>query len=513
MATPLPEHLVDEVRSRVDILDIAGDATTLRKVGPRWVGLCPLHSEKTPSFTINEELNVFYCFGCKEGGDAIGLYERLTGADFKEAILELAADLGLSPAPSAERNPLETACERFCAFLEASPDAQHYLTRRGITRPVWRRYEVGFAPASGTGLWQALRNQFPVDELIGANLVVQRDGVIRDCLADRLVFPVRRPGGSLSGFCARSLKANVKAKYLNTHDLPKSRLLLGFRQARRQRSSGVTLVEGVFDVLALATAQRVGVAVLGSEVSPQQCELLARLTKSVTIAFDGDEAGRSAVAKALPLLLKAGLDVKAATLPADTDPSSLHADGRLLQILDSSGDAIEAALDAAGRLNAPREQAAAVKAVIRAVRAIPDSLSRLGYERMVSQRFNLARLPTEAPQRTRYKSRVSQQERRVLTHLLLTDWNLEPDSLPSPSIFSSPTFRRAYQELLILKKEGPRPVPVVRLLDRLAPAASDDVVQLLLDPDFLTDSPQELINGLKRLVRARWLRQNENSSH
>ncbi|MBV8202506.1 MAG: DNA primase, partial [Acidobacteria bacterium] len=353
----LTPQLVQAVRDAVDIVAIASEHTRLRKAGRHYQGLCPLHKEKTPSFSVDPVKGLFYCFGCGAGGDAIKLHMLTTNDDFPSAIEALAQRYGI-PLPSRavraggqpERDiegALASAAGFFAEQLRRSAAAQRYLAGRRVPPELVERFGLGYAPDSWQALTDSLRGRVAVADLEAAGLVgrSERD---RDRLYDRfrhrLMFPIHNPSGRLVGFGGRAL-GDDKAKYVNTVETErfhKGHLLYGLYQARQEirEERRAVLVEGYFDVIATVASGRPGaVAGMGTALTQEQAKLLARYADEVVVAYDGDRAGEAAFERALPILLAEGLGVLRASFGEGHDPDSLR--------LASGEAAVAAAIDGA----------------------------------------------------------------------------------------------------------------------------------------------------------------------
>ena len=381
----LNPQLIQAVRDAVDIVGIASDHTRLVKAGRRYQGLCPIHKEKSPSFSVDPVQGLFYCFGCGAGGDAIKLHMLTTGDDFPAAIENLAMRYAI-PLPSRtearfaggkpERNiegALQAGAEFFRDQLRKSPFARKYLeeTRR-IPPELVERFGLGYAPEGFQNILPALRARVPQSDLEAAGLVgrSERSGEPYDRFRHRLMFPIHNAAGRLVGFGGRAL-GDDKAKYVNTAETDrfhKGFLLYGLHLAKREiRETGrAILCEGYFDVIGTVACGLEGaVAGMGTALTPEQTKLLARYTEEVVVAYDGDNAGESAFRRALPLLLAEGLGVRRARFPGSHDPDSLRLEAgeeAVRAAIVGAEDAVTAELDRlipAGAARDPRAQAKA----------------------------------------------------------------------------------------------------------------------------------------------------------
>ena len=339
----------DRVKDATDLVELAGELTELRRSGPdQFVGRCPLHDERTGSFTITVSKQLFHCFGCGAGGDALELVQRHLGLDFVGALEHLARRAGVelereaeSAAAAARRR--RTARRLALVARAAQFYAQHlrsahgeralmYLASRGLHQPILETFVVGVAPAGPHELLTAAAKAgFDAGELLGAGLAQRRNGKIEDRFRDRIMFPTSDWRGTVVGFGARRLK-DRGAKYVNSPQSPwyqKSHLLYAASQARPHAASEgrTVVVEGYTDALALHQAGiQNTVASMGTAVTDEQIALLKRLAPAATLVLDGDSSGTAAALKAGALAAAAGLDVKVAVLPVGADPADVAQD-------------------------------------------------------------------------------------------------------------------------------------------------------------------------------------------
>jgi DNA primase len=353
----IPDDVKNEIRARADIVAVIGQHVQLRKAGRNHKGLCPFHHEKSPSFNVNDERQMFYCFGCHKKGDVFTFVMEYEGKSFVEAAQYLAARFGVtiperreSPADRRQRSERERMLETnklaagfFRDVLlhpERGEPGRRYLRERGISDQTAEAFQLGYAPDDWHALGEFLSaRRVPVDIPTKLGLIVKQPsaGGYYDRFRDRLMCPVVMPGGEIAGFSGRRLKsgddAKAGAKYINSPESPvykKSSLLFGLHLARNGfRSRGrAVLVEGNFDVVSLHQAGfEETVAPLGTALTEQQVELLRRLAGEVVLLYDGDDAGRAATLKSLETLVAADVAVRIAVLPTGQDPDSVVARG------------------------------------------------------------------------------------------------------------------------------------------------------------------------------------------
>src|SRR5215210_1643813 len=339
---------VEEVKAAADMLAVVSTRTQLRKAGARYVGRCPFHEERTPSFSVNATDKFYYCFGCGAKGDLITFVRETEQLDFAGAIESLADRFNVqieyeetSPEQDARRRRrdhlfelLESAAsfyERYLWESQAGSLARDYLAGRGLREPVCREYRLGLA-LGGSGLARkALERGFTRDELAAAGLV-RRNG--SDYFHGRLLFPLSDARGRVLGFQARKLREDdpLRAKYVNSPEselFRKGDLLYGLDRARAAiaKQERAVVVEGNTDVLALRQAGiEPVVASMGTALTERQLKELGRLTTRIWLCFDGDAAGEAATLRGMELAAAQGFDVRIVTLPPGLDPADL-ADG------------------------------------------------------------------------------------------------------------------------------------------------------------------------------------------
>jgi DNA primase len=340
------------VKEGVDIVDVVGQVVKLRRVGNRHLGLCPFHQEKTPSFQVDAENQLYYCFGCGNGGDVLSFVMKSQNLSFGEALQSLAERYHIN-LPREEQSPaqreskkesdqlhqvLDLAGKFFTSQLHHSPAgelARRYLEQRGLPARVVEEQAMGYAPNRWDGLLLHLR-QAGLDPQLGvkAGLLVAAPGErLYDRFRHRLIFPITNDRGKIVAFGGRSLDGS-EPKYLNSPETAlfhKGRMLYNLARAREacRQIRQVVVVEGYMDLLAFHAQGFYRVAAtLGTALTPQQVRLLARLADEVVLLYDADEAGQRAMMRALPLFLQEPLAVSCPALPAGLDPDDfLKAEG------------------------------------------------------------------------------------------------------------------------------------------------------------------------------------------
>ena len=334
---------IEEIKSRIDIVELAAEYLTLKKAGRNYTGLCPFHQEKTPSFTVNREKQMFYCFGCGEGGNAITLLMKIANMTFPEAIKSLAEKTGvILPQRSVNKDGSQKdslreeitglnlkAAQQFSRNLNSSAGkaAREYLQSRGISDDAIKHFRLGFAPDTWRSLTDYIEGSGSSLKLAEqAGLIVPgKEGSFYDRFRGRLIFPIENVFGEIVAFGGRIMEKS-EPKYLNSPESPvytKGKNLYGLNKAKEEiRKQGFALiVEGYLDLISLWNAGiRNVVATLGTALTREHLELLRRYTLNVVALFDPDEAGKRALDRSLELFLSMNMHAKALILPDGCDP-------------------------------------------------------------------------------------------------------------------------------------------------------------------------------------------------
>jgi len=531
--------LVQQVRHSIDIVDIAGDMTSLKKQGRKYTGLCPFHKEKSPSFQVDPALGLYHCFGCGAGGDAIDLYMRHSGDDFPVAIENLARRYGIPlPAPEEIGRPAgpdpAAAFEEAQAFFQRQLDRtelpRRYLDDRQISPELRKRYGLGYAPDGWSTLLDALQPRLGVDVLLAAGLVGRSEqGRLYDRFRHRLMFPIFSPNGRIVGFGGRTLGED-RAKYVNSAEtafFKKGELLYGLHQAKRgiREHGRAILAEGYFDVLAITASGIEGaVAGMGTAFTAEQARELSRYADEVVMAYDGDDAGRTAAERTLPILIAAGLAVRIAIFPPGEDPDSL----RLSQGKEAVAKAIAESVDAIwfdiekkvppGVAREPRQQSLGVKAVLELLRPLRDRVARDAYARRAAQRLGVdesvllrrdGAIPLEANQQKRTIVRI-EEEKAVLLLFEENETLAPPDRMPPSEIFEDEICRNTYAAFCALYRSGRRAPSRRDVVDELVERgiSIDRAARILLQEPVPAEGAPALQATLATL-HTRWVKRRQ----
>ncbi len=420
MTTAFSQEVIDEVKDRVDIAEFIGSYVHLKKSGRNYVGLCPFHKEKTPSFTVSPGRQMFYCFGCGAGGDVLAFLMKKDGLSFPEALKTLAARVGIelageeeSPVARRQREGKDRLYQlgaiaasfyyRILMRHPAGAAARAYLQQRGVKGETARLFELGYAPDTGTALVHYLRRQgYSPQEIDQAGLSSSRPPAgAADRFRGRLMFPIKDSRGRVIGFGGRIL-GEGQPKYLNSPETTlfhKGRHLYGLHLAlpgiRRQKQA--ILVEGYMDMIA---AWQHGidnaVASLGTALTPEQARELQKHAREVVIAYDADTAGQAATLRGLDILGGAGLQVRVLQLPEGKDPDEFMAARgaeAFRQLVEASQSLMEFRIDRAVSENDPTRplgRKAIMAAVLPYLQKVRDAVEQEAYVRLLSRRTGIS---------------------------------------------------------------------------------------------------------------------------
>jgi DNA primase len=410
----------DEVRTAADIVKIVGDYVKLRKAGANFMGLCPFHQEKTPSFAVHPTKQIFHCFGCGVGGDVFKFVMLIENLSFPEALRRVAEKAGVPirerfrdetmDADARERTTLhkihEAAAKFFASQLGATAEgraARAYLADRSLSDEVVGRFRIGYAPSDGQALTRRLQEAgFGGEILVKSGLVLRDAGGKRhfDRFRRRIIFPIARESGKVVAFGGRAL-GDDQPKYLNSPETPiytKSRVLYHLDRAGPviRKLDYAVLVEGYMDCIAVAfTGVENVVATCGTSLTESQTRLLARYSRRVVVNYDPDSAGVAATERSLNLLLEQGFEAKVLALPGGLDPDSFIRRqgaeayrGRLAGVPTYLDYLTERAAVEHG-LERPEGKIAAANAIMPYLARVPNAMLRSELANRVAERFRL----------------------------------------------------------------------------------------------------------------------------
>ena len=358
----ISQDKIAEIRRRASIVEVISDHVTLKKAGRNYMGLCPFHAEKTPSFTVSEEKGIYHCFGCQSGGSVFHFLMNYDHLTFPEAVERVAKRYGITVEHEGRRGARQDTGEReklyrinervalnYQKILFAHPEgrkALEYLKARGVDEATAQRFMLGYAPQAGSGLAKLFsQEQISSHDAYRLGLIGQREGQkFYEKFFARVIFPIVSPAGKVIAFGGRVLD-QAMPKYLNSSETPlfhKGSTLYGLYQAKEgiRKADRVVVVEGYLDVIALLQHDLpYAVATLGTALTPDHVRVLSRYTKNIIALFDGDDAGRKAASRSFEIFVEAGMLGRASFLPKGDDPDTFvrsHGKAALEAILDQA---------------------------------------------------------------------------------------------------------------------------------------------------------------------------------
>ena len=554
----IPESFLQELVERNDIADVVSGYVKLSKrSGSNLFGLCPFHSEKTPSFSVNSEKQIYHCFGCGKGGGVINFIMEIEGLSFPEAVEFLARRVGMEvPADKPDRDVLRRermlslnrdAARFFHRELLAPTGriAQDYVNRRQISPAMVRTFGLGFAPNSWDSLRKAMRALGYTDqELFDAGLVRagKKAGSYYDTFRNRLMFPVIDIRGSVIGFSGRILD-DGEPKYMNSPEtlvFNKGRGLFAINLAKKSKAGYFILAEGNVDVVSMHQAGfDSAVASLGTSLTPEQARLIARYTNEVVIAYDNDGAGQKASQRAIGILEKLDIKVRILRMTGAKDPDEFikkNGPEVFRALIEKSENHVEYRLKVVQSkydLKADEERVAFLKESAQLIASLQNQLEREVYamrvaqtagvspkivedevqrlrKRMLSQekkqyeRQELSPIKAFQPNdRTRHYDNIrSARAEQGVISLLYQDPELFRGSPPvEPECFSSASLRNIYSTLLELVRSGDT-VSLPLLAGRLSQDEMDTLTGLINQPEIIQGSRQKALHDYIDVIQS-----------
>ena len=508
---PIPESFIEEVTARNDIVDVVSSYVNLTKTsGNNKFGLCPFHSEDTPSFCVNRAKQMYYCFGCNKGGGVVNFIMEEEHLSFPEAVEFLAERVGMHMPETADIQENSTrkrmlALNKDAAlffreklFSDEGEKAREYVSNRRLTSATVNNFGIGYAPDDWNSLAKAMREKgYSEEELLLADLCRKgKNGGIYDTFRDRLMFPVISVRKEVLGFSGRALSPDARAKYMNSSDTPvykKSRQLFALNLAKNSRCGYIILAEGNIDVASLHQAGfDSAVASLGTALTPEQARLIAGYTNEVIIAYDSDEAGVRAAQRAITILEKLDIKVRVLQMEGAKDPDEyikLKGADAFRNLIESSEDQIEFRLSRINSkydLSRDEDRVAYIKEAVALVARFPGKVERVIYSeriaenartdkaavskevervRNVMQKSAKRRLDTSETRPIQQSGRKSiginysnpesaACEEQIIGKLAFDPAAVTGIELPSPELFTSPELRKIYTVLTEKIKNG-----------------------------------------------------------
>ena len=408
----------DRVKQQADIVRVVGEYVRLRKNGKNFIGLCPFHSEKTPSFAVHPVKQIYHCFGCGVGGDVFKFVMEMDKCDFMEAVRAVADKCGIAIPQSRERSPEERreqqqrtalvdlhreAAAFFARQLESTPEgkaARGYLTDRGLDAEAIARFGLGYAPSGGDALLRHLKTKYP-EKLVEMAGLASRDpsGRAHDRFRRRIIFPISNESGKVVAFGGRALGDDLP-KYLNSPETPiyiKSIVLYHLDRAKEpiRVADAAILVEGYMDTIAVARAG-IGnvVASCGTSLTETQVKLLSRFTRRIIVNYDPDAAGQAATERSLSILLEHNCDVRVLALPGGKDPDTfIRSEGAAAyrKLLEDAPAYLDYLIGRARQLgvSSAEQKLRAMNVLLPFVQRIPNALLRSEWASRIAQQLRV----------------------------------------------------------------------------------------------------------------------------
>jgi DNA primase len=408
----------DRVKQQADIVRIVGEYVRLRKTGQNFTGLCPFHSEKTPSFAVHAVKQIYHCFGCGAGGDVFKFVMEMDKCDFMESVRAVAEKSGIAVPRQRENSPEERreqqqrtalvemhreAAAFFGRQLAGSPEgkaARGYLADRGLSSEVIAQFGIGYAPSGGDALARHLKAKYS-DKLLESSGLVSRDpgGRLYDRFRRRIIFPIANESGKVIAFGGRALGDDLP-KYLNSPETPiytKSSVLYHLHSAKEEirKNNALILVEGYMDTIAVATAGiRNVVASCGTSLTETQVKLLSRFTRRLIVNYDPDTAGQAATERSLAILLEQNCEIRVLALPGGKDPDTfIRSEGAAAyhKLVETAPSYLDYLIGRAQKLGlaTAEQKLRAVNFLLPYVQRIPNGLLRSEWASRISQQLHV----------------------------------------------------------------------------------------------------------------------------
>ena len=444
-----PPSFIDELIARNPIEDVGGQYVSLKRSGANLFGLCPFHGEKTASFSVNPSKGIYYCFGCHKGGGPVNFMMEIEGLSYPDAVRALAKRAGMEVPEDEQYQSRYRAQERLWALMKeagrffhaqlfspAGAECLQYVQQRGLSKAIVTTFGIGFAPNSWNALVDAMKKKGYTDqELKDADLVGEKNGRIYDRFRNRLMFPIFDVRGNVIGFGGRVLD-DSKPKYLNSNEtliFNKRKNLFGLNFAKKTKLPNIILVEGNIDVV---TLHQYGfdnaVASLGTSLTEEQVNLLSRYTEQVVLPYDADEAGQRAAQRAIPMLEKAGIQVKVLQMKDAKDPDEfLHKFGadRFKLLLEECSNRVEYQLAAIAKkydLNVDDERVKFIQEAAELISTLHSPVQREVYGHRAADAGKISYEAMKMESDKAYKRRIAREKKKQEKMDLAPAQNLQP---------------------------------------------------------------------------------------
>ena len=430
-----PPSFLDELVARNPIEDVVGQYVNLKRSGSNMFGLCPFHGEKTASFSVSPDKGIYYCFGCHKGGGAINFMMEIEGLSYPDAVRALAKRAGMEVPEDEQYQSRYRQQERLWAlskeaarffnkqlYLPSGAEGLAYAQKRGMPKSTLTKFGIGFAPNEWTAMTDAMRAKgYTDEELRDSGLVSEKNGRIYDRFRNRLMFPIIDVRGNVIGFGGRVMDDSTP-KYLNSPEtliFNKRKNLFALNLAKKSKLGYLILVEGYMDAVALHQyGFDCAVASLGTSLTEEHAVLLSRYTEQVVLIYDGDEAGQRATRRAIPMLEKAGLQVKVLQMKDAKDPDEyLKKFGvdKFKLLLEESSNRVEYQLNAIRKKYDIREDEQRVQFINEAaefISSLPNAVQREVYGHRVAEAAKISYDAMKIEVDKAYKRRVYKEKKR-----------------------------------------------------------------------------------------------------
>jgi DNA primase len=549
----IPEDRIEEIRNRINIVDLVSEYITLKKAGRNYLGSCPFHKEKTPSFTVNAEKQIYHCFGCGEGGNAFSFLMKINNMTFPEAVRHLAGKLGV-PLPSWEFTPEEKsrqdlreslhrvnqlAADYYAKTLRSAAGSagRGYLDKRMIKPEIIETFRLGYAPEGWRNLRDHLqREKVPLKHAEQAGLLVSRkDGDYYDRFRGRLMFPIEDINGNVIAFGGRII-GEGEPKYLNSPESSayvKGRNLYGLARAKNaiRRDDYLIIVEGYFDLLALWNNGIPNVAAtLGTALTREHVDLIKRYTGAVAVTFDTDAGGKAALERSMSLFLEKGLRAKAVVLPDGKDPDefvSKHGKEAFLEEVERSRALVDYYIDEViGHGRNIDDRRGALKRAIPFIAGIADPAERDQFMKRVSERLGVdeelvrrevslqhpAGREKEAPRPQRPTAAGIDRVELALIQILIENPSRIADVVQGNvlAFFMSDTLKALAETITTSHRKG-QPLRLAEIIDRIETGAVRETLLELTVSATPPDSAvsERLFDDTVRRIKERWYKERQ----
>jgi DNA primase len=403
------DRLIEEINSKLDILNVIGRYVKLKKAGRNYLGLCPFHAEKTPSFTVSPDKGMFYCFGCHTGGNMVTFVQKADGLTFKEALVQLANEAGVEipelrkgPDRSPDYEIMDAVQTFFRDNFAKNPVPLDYLEHRGLSRDIITKFQVGFAPQDGHILTNLLKSKnFDLAKAHTLSVLSKKDSDYFSYMRGRITFPIYDSRGRIIAFGGRVMD-DQEPKYLNSASTPifdKGKNFFAYHLAKStiQKNGRIIIVEGYMDAVSMhQSGFSETVASLGTAFTPDHASIIRRLGADAYLFFDSDDAGKKATISAIKICFETGLNCKVIKQDIGKDPDDLakHGQSMVEEAIAKAKDPIDFAISYfQGQTNEPETPALKsriAKAVMEISNSSPDSIVKSEYLKLISDRLKLS---------------------------------------------------------------------------------------------------------------------------